>query len=120
MSSEETKLAVVGLTRPEALDLERALRATTNPNLEEHDVDNPSAGVLVETIVVLTLGGMAISGLTGWLLKNRTGTKIKQTVEVRHPDGRVETRVLEVEHTESITGEYVDDVVKSLRQPVAK
>lgn len=119
MDGNATQVAVVGLTRAEALDLRRSLKniGGIEAVLEESDTDEASAGVLVETTVVLPLGSMAISGLTAWLLKNRSSTTIKQRIEIRRANGEVEVRELEIEHDEAITGESIAGVLKALQQP---
>jgi hypothetical protein len=119
MTKDTPELALPGLTRLEALDLRRALQAegVTGARLEEPPADEGAAGVLPLVLIAVPLGQLAIQGVIVWLAKNRKETTIKQNVEVRFPDGRVESKTIEVHTKESTAGEQVARILDALTIP---
>ena len=119
MTNPTLEIALPGLTRLEALELQRALQAegVTDARLEQPRAGAGAAGVLPLVLLAVPLGQVAIQGVIVWLAKNRKQTIIKQKVEVRYPDGRIEYKTLEVKSKESTTGEQVEKVIKALTIP---
>jgi hypothetical protein len=119
MTNAAPEIALVGLTRLEALELQRALQAegVTGARLEEPPAGAGAAGVLPLVLIAVPLGELAIQGVIVWLAKTRSETTIKQKVEVRFPDGRVESKTIEVRSKESKPGEQVERILGALTVP---
>src|SRR4051794_8278344 len=120
MSQDDSKIAVLGLTRAEALDLRNHLAKYGGAVLEETPTDQKSAGVLDPiSIVVISLGSLAIQGLTAWLAKDRHESEIEQEVEVRRKDGSHIRKVLRVRRKDAISGEHIESILRSLDTDVS-
>jgi hypothetical protein len=116
--SQETELAILGLTRPEALDLRKSLVDCDEVRIEEAPIDDSSAGVLDPvSIVVVALGVTGIQGLIAWALKDRNKEQIIQKIELRRPDGTIERRSVTLSRSTSTAGDNVKDILKSLELP---
>jgi hypothetical protein len=119
MTKATPEIALPGLTRLEALELQRALQAegVTGARLEELPAGAGAAGVLPLVLIVVPLGALAIQGVIVWLAKTRSETVIKQKVEVRFPDGRIESKTIEVQSKESKAGDQVERILGALTIP---
>jgi len=119
MTDAAPEIALPGLTRLEALELQRALRdeGVTDARLEQPPPSAGAAPVLPLVLLVVPLGQVAIQGMIVWLAKTRKETVIKQKVEVRFADGRIESKTIEVRSKESKVGEQVAQVIHALTIP---
>lgn len=116
--SEPNEVVVLELDRLEALDLKRHLADIEGVELEKRPVSDDSVGVLDPiTLICIPLGALAIQALIVWLAKRRTETKIEETVEVRRPDGTVETRTMSIRLRDSQADEQAAKILQSLKVP---
>lgn len=108
----EAKLQLSGLSDLEVLDLEQSLGAGLVQR-QARERGKYEAGALEPISATVILTGMAIQALAAWLLKNRKRQRFRQQVNVEYPDGRKETRDIDIDLSEE---EAKENVVKALLQ----
>lgn len=88
------EVRVPGMTRVEALEIQRAAPETIR--FETAPPGTGKLGIDPITIAVLILTADSLKILAAWLMKKRQSNRIHQTIEVVYPDGTRRTHTIDI------------------------
>ena len=117
MDQRPPALQIFGLDELDEHELREAVPGESLEILRADDARPPDSGFPepLTLIAVVVLGSQAISGLAAWLLKKRHRKSVEYRVEIRRPDGSIESRTLKIVMTDSTTdAEVVRQIGESL------
>jgi hypothetical protein len=114
MSVSAPRLRIGGLDKLDARHFERELQ--DDVTFEQEELTTDKAGEPATLIIAFTLTALAIRAFAQWAMKERKRGIYRHSVEIEHPDGRRETRVVELDTRSSAPGsaEVIEKIGASL------